>query len=149
MRGELVRLLLRVGEGPDTRRRPDDDDFVGGGGFLVDADVAEADTSEAGWGVGVVNRAPSGVIFQGNRSYDAMKEWILVGCNNAGFKPREGGPIKSTLPWTAETTTQEKQEKGNVPAAEIVQLTEMAKYSAEEIGKLRDRTQQLLDIVMA
>lgn len=74
-----------------------------------------------------------------------MKQWILMGCHNAGFKPREGGPITDGAPWAGET----HDTKGGDAALNVTQLVEMAKYSAEEITKLRDRTQQLLDVVMA
>lgn len=40
------------------------------------------------------NSHGGGVIYNGARSYNAMKDWIVVGCNSAGFKPKEGGPIK-------------------------------------------------------
>jgi hypothetical protein len=32
-----------------------------------------------------------------------MKEWILMGANKAGFTLKEGGAIKNSNPWPAES----------------------------------------------
>lgn len=77
------------------------------------------------------------VLFQGARTYDGMKEWIIVSANNAGFKPREGGPIKSATPWTPPPSAATANPKdGGALATNIASLTEIVRYNSEELNKL-------------
>ena len=85
----------------------------------------------------------SGIIYQGRRTYDDMKEWILVGTNNAGFKPKDGGPISAGL-WSQTSSSEKKQSVGG--SANVSELTEIAKFTADEVHKLASRTQQLLEL---
>lgn len=67
-----------------------------------------------------------------------MKEWILVGTNNAGLKPREGGPISGSV-WKSTKPDKESDSKQGVIAggsSSVKELTEIAKFTAEEIHKL-------------
>jgi hypothetical protein len=75
-----------------------------------------------------------------------MKQWILVGANQAGFTPREGGPIKSAGPWQSTKTDSKNATEGLKVSPEVAT---MLQQTIEDVTLLKDRTQQLLDIVVA